>query len=253
VDLNKAKESVPLFARLIRANCEQVNYILKLAVPKDEDVYSATATAAVATVVAGGESPLTSYEDDWRFTLTAYHSGLSCFQQAVIATKKNGVPVNWDNLSKQLKCKGGVDYVNGFMETLFAWDSYRYSTTDTDVAVPVSTIVPTHTPVPTSTVQISTADIKVQVFMDRNGNKQPDAGEWIDAMSVLVTTSSNQEIKQRTKDGIAIFDMTGYPPGLGITVSLPGLYRSENLNLPEQGEVVVTFMFEQPVLPTSLP
>ena len=72
-------------------------------------------------------------------------------------------------------------------------------------------------------------------------------------MSVLLTTSNNEEIRQRTVNGITVFDMTGYPPGLGITVSLPGLYRSESLTLPEQGEVLVTFMFEQPVLPTSLP
>ncbi|MGE5463735.1 MAG: hypothetical protein ACM3PS_10290, partial [Syntrophothermus sp.] len=210
-------------------------------------------TAVVATVTAGGTSPLTSYEDYWRYTLLAYHSGQSCFQQAVFATKKDKLPVTWENVSKKLKCKGGVDYVDGFMETLFAFDSYRYNTTDADVTVPVSTIAPTRTPVPSPTVQISTAKIKVQVYMDRNGNKQPDAGEGIDAMTVLVTTSANEQIKQRTQDGIAVFDMTGYPPGIGIDVSLPGLYRSETLTLPAEGEVQVTFMFEQPALPTSLP
>jgi hypothetical protein len=144
--------------------------------------------------------------------------------------------------------------VDGFMETLFAFDSYRFQTTKEDVAaVPVSTIVPTRTPVPSPTVVISTAQIKVQVFMDRNGNKQPDDGEWIDAMSVLLTTSNNESITQRTVNGVTVFDMNGNPPGLGITVSLPGLYRSESLTLPEQGEVLVTFMFELPVLPTSLP
>ena len=47
--------------------------------------------------------------------------------------------------------------------------------------------------------------------------------------------------------------MTGYTPGIGINVSLPGWYRSQTFVLPAQGETVVTFMFEQPVLPTSLP
>jgi hypothetical protein len=253
LDLDKARESVSLFSRLMRANCEQVDFILALAVPPDEDADAATATAVVATVLAGGQSPLTTYEDYWRFTLVAYHSGLSCFQQAAIATKKNGMPVTWENLSKELKCRGGVDYVDGFMETLFALDSYRYNVSDTDAAGAVSTLVPTRTPVPTSTVQISTAQVRVQVFMDRNGNQQPEDGEWIDAMSVLLTTSANEEIRQRTSNGIVVFDMTGYPPGMGVTVSLPGLYRSESFTLPEQGEVLITFMFEQPVLPTSLP
>jgi hypothetical protein len=254
LDLAKAKESVSLFSRLLKANCEQVDYLLALAVKPDLDADSATATAVVATVIAGGDSPLTSYEDYWRFTFAAYHSGLSCLQDAVLATKKAKLPVTWENVSDKFKCKGGTDYVDGFMETLFAFDSYRFRTTKEDVAaVPVSTIVPTRTPVPSPTVVISTAQVRVQVFMDRNGNKQPDEGEWIDAMSVLLTTSNNESITQRTVNGVTVFDMNGYPPGLGITVSLPGLYRSESLTLPEQGEVLVTFMFEQPVLPTSLP
>ena len=253
LDLDKAKESVSLFSRLLRANCEQVDYILALAVTPDPDADAATATAVVATVTAGGESPLTSYEDYWRFTLAAYHSGLSCLQQAVIDTKKQKLPVTWENVSESLDCRGGEDYVDGFMETLFAFDSYRYNVTDTDVVVPVSTIVPTRTPVPTPTVEISTASVRVQVYMDRNGNNQPDAGEGIDAMTVLLTTSANDQISQRTEDGITVFDMTGYPPGIGINVSLPGLYRSESFTLPTEGEVLVTFRFEQPVLPTSLP
>jgi hypothetical protein len=254
LDLAKAKESVALFARLMKANCEQVDYVLALAIQPDPDADAATATAAVATVKAGGDTTLTSYEDYWRFTFAAYHSGLSCLQDAVIATKKDKLSVTWENVSEKLKCKGGSDYVDGFMETLLAFDSYTYETTIEDVAaVPVSTIVPTVTVMPSATAAISTAQVKVQVFMDRNGNNQPEEGEWIDAMSVLLSTSSNQEIRQRTVNGIAIFDMTGYPPGLGITVSLPGLYRSESLTLPEQGEVLVTFMFEQPVLPTRLP
>jgi hypothetical protein len=255
LNLAKAKESVSLFSQLMRANCEQIDYILSLAIKPDVDADAATATAVVATVVAGGESPLTTYDDYWRFTLTAYHSGLSCFQQAVIAVKKQKLPVTWEHLGPELKCKGGEDYVNGFMDTLYAYDANasRYELKAEDIAIPASTIVPTRTPVPTPTVYISTAQVKVQVFMDRNGNKQPDDGEWIDAMSVQLSTSNNDQITQRTQNGITVFDMSGYTPGIGITVSLPGLYRSENLTLPEQGEVVVTFMFEQPVLPTSLP
>jgi len=253
LDLNKAKQSVSLLAKLIQANCEQVDTILSTTVAADEDVDAATATAAVATVQAGGENPDTTYEDLWRFTLVSYHSGSNCFQQAVLDTKKDKRPVDWDNLSKKLKCKGGVDYVNGFMDTLKAFDFYRYQTTDADVTVAVSTIVPTRTAAPTATQYISTATVKVQVFMDRNGNKSPDEGEWIDAMSVLLTTSTNDQITQRTQNGITVFAMTGYTPGIGINVSLPGLYRSESFVLPAQGEVLVTFMFEQPVLPTQLP
>ncbi len=57
LDLAKAKESVSLFSRLLKANCEQVDYLLALAVTPDLDADSATATAVVATVIAGGDSP----------------------------------------------------------------------------------------------------------------------------------------------------------------------------------------------------
>jgi hypothetical protein len=93
----------------------------------------------------------------------------------------------------------------------------------------------------------------VQVYLDRNGNGSPDADEWIDAMTVLVTTSGNVQLTQRTQNGIALFDMSAFAPGTTVTVSLPGLYRSESLLLPEEGEVVILFKFDLPALPTNLP
>src|SRR5829696_2574879 len=244
IDLKKAKESVSLIARLLKANCQQVDAILSMAITPDLDADAATATAAVATIAAGGDSGTTSYEDLWRFTFASYHSGLSCFQDAVIATKKAKQAVTWENMKDRFKCRGGPDYVDGFMANLVSFDFYRYDSADIYPVIVAPTIVPTRTAIPSPTVFISTATVKVQVFMDRNGNRSPDEGEWIDAMTVLVETSTNQQITERTQNGIVIFDMSGYTPGIGINVSLPGLYRNERFDLPEQGEVTVTFMFE---------
>jgi hypothetical protein len=256
IDLDKAKESVSLIAMVLRANCQQVDVILDLAARAniDEDADAATATAAVATATAsGGGFSETTYEDLWRFTLVAYHSGVNCLQTAVNEVERNNSSVTWDNVSKEIRCRGGTDYVDGFMNNLFAFDLYLYQINETNTPLGEPTFVPTRTPVPTPTVFISNARVRVQVFMDRNNNGLPDDGEWIDAMTVLLTTSSNEQITQRTQNGIAIFDMTGYTPGIGITVSLPGLYRSESFVLPQQGEVSVTFRFEQPALPTLIP
>jgi hypothetical protein len=139
------------------------------------------------------------------------------------------------------------------MNNLAAFDFYRLDTTDPTLVIAAPTIIPTRTPVPTPTVYVSDATVRVQVFMDRNGNNSPDPDEWIDAMTVLLETSTNQQITQRTENGITVFDMSGFTPGIGIDVSLPGLYRNERFELPEDGEVVVTFRFEQPPLPTSIP
>ena len=252
-DLNRAKESIALIAMLFRANCQQVEYILRLADVPDPDADAATATAAVATIAAGGNTDSTSYEDLWRFTFLSYHSGLNCLQEALIATRKAEENFNWENVEKRLRCRGGADYVNGFMSNLATFDFYRLDYTDTNIVIAAPTIIPTRTPVSTPTVFISNATVRVQVFMDRNGNSTPENDEWIDAMTVLLETSTNERITQRTQNGVAIFDMSGYPPGTIINVSLPGLYRNQTFELPPEGEVTVTFMFELPLLPTTIP
>jgi hypothetical protein len=252
VDLDKAKQSIDLIARLLQANCQQVNDILRTAVEPDPDADAATATALVATIAAGGSSG-TTYEDLWRFTLTAYHSGSNCFRQAYVELRKRGGEVNWDNLREDLRCSGGEAYVEGFMDNLFAFDSYLYQPSEALTGVAFPTIVPTRTSVPTPTVYVSTARIIVKVYVDRNANGTPEEGEWIDAMTVQVTVSNTQVITQRTQNGVAIFDMSGYTPKSGIDVSLPGLYRNQTFLLPESGDVEVIFKFDQPVLPTSLP
>jgi hypothetical protein len=252
-DLNRAKESIALLALLFRANCQQVQHIIELVDVPDPDADSATATAAVGTIVAGGDTDTTSYEDLWRFTFLSYHSGVNCFQEALMATRKAHKPFTWENVEERLKCRGGADYVNGFMNNLFAFDFYRLDYTDTNVVVAAPTIIPTRTPIYTPTAFTSDATVRVQVFMDRNGNNTPDNGEWIDAMTVQLETSTNEQITQRTQDGIAIFDLSGYTPGIVINVSLPGLYRNESFELPQEGEVTVTFRFELPLLPTTIP
>src|SRR5215211_302511 len=213
-DLNKAKESISLLAMLFRANCQQVEVIINLVRVPDEDVDAATATAAVATLSAGGETDTTSYEDLWRFTLLSYHSGLNCFQEALLATRKAHKPFTWENVEDRLKCRGGADYVNGFMNNLFAFDFYRLDYTDTGIVIAAPTIIPSRTPVPTPTAFVSNATVRVQVFMDRNGNGMPEEGEWIDNMTVLLEASTGEQITQRTQTGIAIFDMSGYTPGI---------------------------------------
>lgn len=229
IDLDVAKDSVSLIASLLKSNCQQVDNIL-------------------GTKIADAD-----YEDLWRFTFAAYHSGISCFNYAVTETKKANEPITWENLEKRLNCGKGADYVNGVMDNLFAFDFYLYQAADATRDIVEPTIVPTRTPVSTPTPFISSAVVRVEAFIDRNGNGVPENDEWIDGMSVLLTTSNNDEITKRTENGIAVFDMSGYRPDLDVTVSLPGLYRNEHFVLPTSGEVVITFKFDQPVLPTILP
>lgn len=229
LDLDVAKDSISLIARLLKSNCQQVGDIL------------------------GEKTDGVVYEDLWRFTFASYHSGISCFNDAVDKTENAGNDINWENLGSRLKCGKGADYVNGVMDNLFSFDFYLYQAVDANRILTEPTIIPTRTPVATPTVFISSATVKVQVYVDRNGNDMPDNDEWINGMSVLLTTSSDDEITTRTQNGVATFDMSGYRPGLEITISLPGLYRSERFVLPQTGEVSISFKFDQPALPTTLP
>ena len=229
VDLDKAKNSIALVANLLRANCQQVDTIL------------------------GADISDASYDDLWRFTFGTYHSGVSCFQTAVTETRDNGKPITWENLQNELKCGRGPDYVDGLMDNLFVFDQYLDQGLNVDAIRVLPTIIPTQTPIPTPTVYVSSSIVKVRVYIDRNGNLTPEQNEWLDGVSIQLRTTSNQLLETRTASGVAMFDMHGYAPGLGIDVSLPGLYRSENFILPEQGEVMITFRFDQPALPTILP
>lgn len=253
LDLNKAKDSISLISKLLKANCQQVDDILSVPYKPDPDADAATATAVEATVAAGGTRPGTNYEDYWRFTLLSYHSGVNCFQQAVNNTRKDGLPVTWEYLADEIKCRGGRDYVNGFMDTLVSFDLHLYQPGNLENVLIAPTIVPTRTPVPSPTPYVSSAKVNVQAYIDRNANGVFDPGEGIDGMSVMMRTSENDELTLRTENGLVTFDMSGYRPGIRVTISLPGLYRSESFDLPQQGEVPVIFKFDQPALPTIIP
>ncbi|HYG33549.1 MAG TPA: hypothetical protein VEC99_02115, partial [Clostridia bacterium] len=94
IDLAKAHESIPIFARTVRANCYQVNHMMRL------------------------KSLKASYEDMWRFTLLSYHSGYQCLDNALYLADYNDLDINWSSVSPLVKCYGGAEYVNNVMKSL---------------------------------------------------------------------------------------------------------------------------------------
>ena len=59
----------------------------------------------------------------------------------------------------------------------------------------------------------------MQAYTDVNGNGMPDDNEWINGMSVEVEVSTDT-LSKRTENGVALFDMSVYRPGLNVTVNL---------------------------------
>lgn len=233
LDLNKARQSIGFISQVLHANCETVKIIADSRRQSDylEDI----------------EDP---YSDFWRFTLLAYHSGISCFEQAVKGTP-NGLPLDWENLAENIECAGGRDYVDGFWANLLSFDQYLYSPTGQEIGQVAPVFAPTPTPFPTAV--LSTAEVVVQAFLDSNQNGIADESEGLDNITVLLQSVDGTEVSGNTINGQVTLPLAGFTIGSEITVSLPGYFRSENIIVPPQGTISVMFNFSQPTLPTIIP
>jgi hypothetical protein len=95
--------------------------------------------------------------------------------------------------------------------------------------------------------------VHVQVYLDKNTNGAPEDDEWLDGIAVQLLAANELVKFENTVDGQAWFDMTGYRVGVPVTINLPGLYRSYGFDLPENGEILVAFRFDEPEFPPILP
>jgi hypothetical protein len=236
IDLDIAKQSVPFIASVLKANCEQVKVIVDK-YESDEDV----------------DDPEDPYSDFWKFTMLSYHSGISCFEESVAKVAKIGLPVDWDNVSGQLSCDSGVKYVDGFWGNLLSFDTYRYTPGDLEFVQVNPVFLPTRTPIPTATPNVSNASVEVIVYLDSNQNDSFDEGEGLDGIPVLLNAQDGTELSQTTANGVVVFDLSGLPVGIEATISLANLFRSETFVIPRDGVVTQEFKFDQPVLPTTIP
>lgn len=236
INLDIAKQSIPFIASVLKANCEQVKVIID-SYETDEDL----------------DDPEDPYTDFWKFTLLSYHSGISCFEESVSKVAKIGLPLDWDNISGQLRCDSGLNYVDGFWANLLTFDTYRYTPGDLEFVQVNPVFLPTRTPIPTATPNVSSATVEVTVYLDSNENGTVDQGEGLDGIPVLLKVQGGTELSQTTVNGVVVFDLSGLPVGIETTVSLVNLYRSETFVIPRDGVITLEFIFDQPVLPTAIP
>jgi hypothetical protein len=234
IDLNAAKQSVPFVARVLHANCETVKIVADANRPAD--------------YIDDLEDP---YSDFWKFTLFAYHSGITCFERAVKQTPE-GLPLSWENLSSNIDCPGGADYVDGLWGNLLSFDVYRYTPSGKEeIAQVVPAFSPTRTPFPTPVR--STAQVDVQAFLDSNQNGIPEDSERLNDITVLLQSVDGTRVEGNIENGQALLPLADFPIGGEVTVSLPDYFRSETIVVPAQGTVPVKFIFTQPTLPTAIP
>ena len=225
VNVNKASQSIPLIAKVLYANCVQADAILKL--------HGVTA----------------NYEDSWKFTLVSYHSGFGCLQSAVEkSSAEAGTQIDWKTVAANLECQGAVDYIDKFWASLQTFNNYLKKQE-------VLANIQLQNPIPASnpTIIFSNARILVKIFVDKNGDgiQQPD--ETLDNVQVKLDLENGVSLTQVSMNGIAIFDLSRISVGVKGKISLPGLYRSASIQVPDKGEIPIIFIFTKPILPTQIP
>jgi hypothetical protein len=230
IDLLNAVDSLPILARTVRANCNQVKAII-------------------------GTPALTSekYDDMWKFTLVSYHSGYQCLQDAVNIAKKKNDPLDWEHVSGYLACKNAELYVGNVWGSLQVNAIAPYSLEQPDAPTFVPTFIPTVTPTITPTPVLSKAQLRVRVYIDLNQDGLPQPNEMVSGVEVQVVFSDGTTMAQTTSGGEALFDLTGRVLGLNGKISIPNLFRTGQFSVPAAGEMLYVFKLEPPVLPTALP
>ncbi len=96
VDLDRAEESLSMFAHLIKAHCYQTGQ-------------------TVTNLTRRPPGEVTSYEDMWRFTLANYN-GPNCIYAALWETNHREEPLDWLHVSQHFT--DGCQDVRGYVETL---------------------------------------------------------------------------------------------------------------------------------------
>jgi len=154
-----------------------------------------------------------------------------------------------------LTCPGSVYYVEEFWKSLEGFDAFRFIRADPDRVT--AQFVATPTPVPTLVVTptpiLSMSHVRVLVYVDTNGNHYPEVSERVDGVNVTVTSLPGLNLVGSTVDGEVIFDLAGRPVNEDVTVSLPELFRTQRVRVPQDGEIPVVFRLEPPVVPPALP
>ena len=228
-DQTTTNQSVEVMANVLKANCSQIAFIMKENFAKS------------------------SYEDMWKFTMASYHSGYQCVYDAIDSTFRAGENINWNNVSLRMNCPGGKEYVDDFWTSLTTFESNLMPVAQIQRTPVAPTYLPTRTPIPTPIPVLSKNLIRVFVYIEVAGKAFPDDIRMAEDVIVLVSVPDGSRSYKTVTNGQAIFDMSIYPVGTEVTVSLPGLFRSYTTRLTNEGEILVPFRLKQPVLPPSLP
>jgi hypothetical protein len=150
-------------------------------------------------------------------------------------------------------CIGGSDYINEVWDLLDEFEASRLEAEIPYDAIPPAILLPKPTPTVPPPPATSQGQVQVFVYVDKNSNQQPDAGEWVNNLQVVLTFNDGSSVSGNTQEGMVTFDVSGKEINSRAVVTLPVLFQSKNVIIPESGTVPVIFQLQQsellPVLP----
>jgi hypothetical protein len=229
IDINQAGQSINPLARILRSECSQTAYILS------------------------NQKKSSSYEDLWRYSLVAYHSGYQCLENAVQNVTDRDEPLDWSHIAVYLEsdCPGSVDYVDEVFN-LISTNSQPARPKEPIVEGPHSTANLLGNP-PTNPHPLINGSLDVIVYMDYNNDGKPEENEKLDNLAVDVTFADQTTRREFTVNGKIKINYSSQALGSTVTVTLPLVYQGMSFDIPANGNTNLVFRLTPPNFPSNLP
>ena len=238
VNLSIAEQSIAITGQLIKANCSQVNYIVK------------------------NQELKPTITDMWKFTILSYHAGYYCLENSLKEVKSKGIEPNWQNVSANLVCPDARTYVDSVWDKLTNFQLY-YAPQPTLAPEQLQPsgqndlvqFPPTPTPVytPTPRLYLSSGKINVYLYIDTNMNYVMDENELINNATLLVQFSNGSTKTVPVINGEAIIEYENQFKDSDVTITVLEIYQSTQVRIPESGELFTILRVSPPELPGLLP
>ena len=230
VSPQRAEQSMRIIAQILRANCYQTGYL-----------YQKFTTGS-------------SYEDSWRFAMVSYHGGYQCLADAMLATLTQRETMDWAHLSTHLEtCPDVRDYVDNLWARVTAFQpnpaAVMVPRPVVEIYTPTPAVAPTVPPNPLA----RNGRVHVIVFTDYNNDNVLGNGELVDNVEVTVKYEDGSIESQKTANGEVTFNFQNKLKGSRVKVTVPEIYRTVDVTVPDDGNIFVLVRLAPPSLPSKLP
>lgn len=238
VNLDIAEQSVSIGAQVMRANCSQTNFVVEK------------------------QGLRTTVTDMWKFTILSYHSGYYCLDESLKAVKEKGLAPTWENVADNLTCPDAKAYVDSVWDKLTSFQFYYAPQPTLSPAQLTPTgqpnlveleATPTPIPSPTPKTYLTSGEIHIFLYLDRNDNLVMDADELINNANLEVTFANGVTTNVAVVNGEGIIQYQDQFKNSDVKIVVKELYHQIDIKIPESGKLFNIIRIPPPKLPITLP